>query len=122
MNKSEMTLAALAAFLRGDNLNGTIASSPNGIVEQEAQGQKNLIESKCLPISGDWDKLMSWGIVKGEPVDDQFVLAELPQGWHLEATGSVYWTNLLDEHGTVRASIFYKAAFYDRKAFFRVKE
>ena len=32
------------------------------------------------------------------------------------------WSDLLDDKGVKRGSIFYKAAFYDRSAFLRLKE
>jgi hypothetical protein len=42
---------------------------------------------------------------------------KLPEGWHIKATDHSMWSNLVDDKGRNRASIFYKAAFYDREAF-----
>lgn len=57
------------------------------------------------------------GIVFGDPVDDLFVSVQLPDGWHKEPADHSMWSDLLDDRGRKRASIFYKAAFYDRDAF-----
>lgn len=100
-------------------LTGMSASS---IIEgQEAQGQRQLVNSTQLPIqhAKDWEILKSWGVVKGENVDDLFCTAELPPGWSKQATDHSMWNNLVDERGLKRASFFYKAAFYDRDAFLR---
>lgn len=49
--------------------------------------------------------------------DDLFYDVELPEGWKVEATDHSMWNNLVDDKGRVRATFFYKAAFYDRDAF-----
>ncbi len=41
---------------------------------------------------------------------------ELPAGWKKISTDHAMWSNLVDDKGRKRASIFYKAAFYDRSA------
>ena len=43
-------------------------------------------------------------------------MVKLPAGWKKQATDHSMWSKLLDESGAVVASIFYKAAFYDRIA------
>ena len=44
----------------------------------------------------------------------------LPEGWHIGplpgSEGHAMWTALFDDKRTVRAEIFYKAAFYDQRA------
>lgn len=66
--------------------------------------------------------LQSWGIeIVTDPVEasksgDLFFDVRLPEGWRIEPTEHSMYTNLVDANGWVRASIFYKAAFYDRKA------
>jgi len=60
------------------------------------------------------------GIVFGEKVDDLFTSVTLPEGWHKEATEHAMWSKLIDDQGRERASIFYKAAFYDRSAFMSI--
>ena len=99
-------------------LNLSIATAPGGIEQQEAQGQRNLVQSTTLPIKGDWEVLERWGVVKGEPVDKLFCHCTLPDGWTKAPTDHSLWSSLVDARGLIRTSIFYKAAFYDRDAFF----
>lgn len=97
--------------------------NPNAIENQEKQGQVELLVSCQLPSCMSFQKsaldnykklgIKVLGVSKG---DDIFVDVELPAGWSKQTTESHYWTNLLDEKGRVRASFFYKAAFYDRSA------
>lgn len=55
-------------------------------------------------------------MVFGGDYDDLFIQALLPAGWKKEATDHSMWSDLLDEQGRKRGGIFYKAAFYDRRA------
>lgn len=92
----------------------------SGMIErQESQGQASFVASTDLPIKGDWDKLKEMGVEKGENIDKLFCSATLPQGWTKVATAHSMWSNLLDARGIIRASIFYKAAFYDQDAFIK---
>lgn len=102
-------------------LTGTFLPS-EAIEDQEARGQRTLISSKKLPKNarGDWPVLESWGVVKGSDADDLFCNATLPAGWTTAATDHSMWNNLLDNRGLIRATFFYKAAFYDRDAFMNV--
>lgn len=99
--------------------------SSNAIERQEATGQRELCNSQMLPVKGGMyarystnDILRSWGVVLGDPCtdDELFRPCQLPDGWSIKPTGRSMWSGLLDERGRQRASIFYKAAFYDRKA------
>jgi len=45
-----------------------------------------------------------------------FQYVELPAGWKKAPTDHSMWSKLLDDKGRERASIFYKATFYDRSA------
>jgi hypothetical protein len=90
------------------------------IYAQEAQGQQSLVNSTRLPKRGDWDSLGAMGVVRGADVDDLFCEATLPAGWQKVATDHSMWSSLMDENGNEKASIFYKAAFYDRDAFFNI--
>ncbi len=91
------------------------------IEQQEAQGQTELVHSDTLPSDMQCDTrevLESFGVeflgqVQG---DELFMYAKLPDGWSKKASGHSMWSYLVDEQGRERASIFYKAAFYDRKA------
>ena len=115
--------AALNAAVRGDLANAVVASTPGGIERQEAEGQRCLIESTYLPKEIDGatrEQLETLGFKFGADVDELFVSCELPSGWKKEATDHSMHSNLVDEQGRRRASIFYKAAFYDRRADMRV--
>lgn len=99
----------------------TMGGNPNAILQQEARGQEQLINSGDLPIkcsAEDKKKLEKLGVVFGEPLPDDplFCKATLPEGWGKQATEHSMWSKLVDENGVVRANIFYKAAFYDRRA------
>jgi len=104
-----------------EHLAGALIEGVDGyITGMESTGQQQLVNSDVLPAHGNWDQLTELGIVRGESVqgDDLFVHATLPDGWKKkredgeDARGSY----LVDERGVARASIFYKAAFYDRQA------
>ena len=114
-----MKLASLAAALRGDIVNALISSTPGGIERQEADGQCMMVASTMLPkeIGGATrEQLTAIGFKFGADVDELFVTCELPPGWTKLATEHSMHSALLDEQGRKRAGIFYKAAFYDRRA------
>lgn len=95
------------------------AAIPGGIEMQEARGQKALCESTLLPkeiMVGTRKEFEDLGIKFGEEVDDLFVDATLPEGWKKEGTDHSMWSHIVDEKGKEIAAIFYKAAFYDRRA------
>ena len=95
--------------------------SSNAILAQEAQGQKELVKSDTLPTENleACRKMIEKAggkigpIVVGDPL---FTVVDLPKGWTKRATEHSMGSELLDEKGRVRATIFYKAAFYDRNA------
>lgn len=104
-------------------------SPGDAIVVQEAAGQRSFVNSDTLPTRrndyGDANSqavLEAAGVKFGEVVerDPMFQYVELPQGWRRQGSGHDMWSYLLDEKGRKRASIFYKAAFYDRDAFYSV--
>lgn len=68
-----------------------------------------------LPTSGP-RLLESWGIVFLEEADGPVQKATLPEGWRLHPTEHAMWSRLVDPAGRVRASMFYKGAFYDRRS------
>lgn len=115
-----MNLAALQAALNGDLENAMVASTPGGIEAQEKAGQTMFVSNATLPkemLGGcTREMLEAIGIKFGADVDDLFVTAQLPDGWKKRATDHSMWSDLFDEKGRKRAAIFYKAAFYDRKA------
>lgn len=118
-----ITPAAVAAYGEGNMSNFIAAITPGGIERQEAQGQADLVSSaNRLPIHilqrgvTLEDVARATGIVFGDPIDQLFVSATLPAGWALVATEHAMHSDLKDEKGRIRAGVFYKAAFYDRKA------
>lgn len=115
-----MKPVTLEALLRGDIENAIIAEMPGGIEAQEAAGQRAFVANDTLPIECGYgttrEQIERMGITFGEPVDALFTNVQLPDGWHKEATDHSMHSNLLDDYGRVRARIFYKAAFYDRRA------
>lgn len=102
---------------------GSMAEKSPGdaIIAQERAGQSSFVNSDTLPreMSGATRRaLETAGVVFGDPVpgDDLFVYVTLPEGWTRRSTSHDMHSDLLDEKGCKRASIFYKAAFYDRRA------
>jgi hypothetical protein len=104
-----------------------IAMGPGGteraIMEQESTGQAQLIHSDCLPTDLNGDDQAAFealGITFHGPVDGDplFQYATLPEGWTKRAAvnGHSMWSYVLDKLGRRRISVFYKAAFYDRRA------
>lgn len=92
---------------------------PGGIERQEARGQQELVNSESLPSEcDDKDALEAAGVVFGDPYADDklFCPVTLPTGWKKQATDHSMHSNLVDDKGRVRARIFYKAAYYDRRA------
>ena len=96
------------------------------IQQQEASGQDSLVESDTLPTdmtcSDGYDPkrvLESVGMKFLGPVEDDelFQYVEPPKGWKKVKTDHPLWSKLIDDRGRKRASIFYKAAFYDRSAY-----
>ena len=92
------------------------------IERQEARGQEQLVGSDLLPTDCPKDvktALEAAGVVFGEVVsgDALFRHVSLPTGWKKVATDHAMWSTLVDDTGRERAKIFYKAAFYDRRAF-----
>lgn len=92
---------------------------PGGIERMEAQGQRELVHGESLPTEcTDKAALEAAGVVFGAPYpeDPLFCPVTLPKGWKKQATDHSMHSNLLDDKDRIRASIFYKAASYDRRA------
>lgn len=104
-------IVLMEAMMTGD--------SSSAILAQEARGQRTLVRDQTLPkeIShGTRKQFEQMGIVFGEDQDDLFVYVSLPDGWRKERTDHSMWSRLVDDKNRRRASIFYKAACYDRRA------
>ncbi len=106
----------LAAFAATNMSDLIAATSPGGIERQEAAGQASFVQSTTLPKDCDRNILTLAGVIFGDDFDDLFVTVQLPDGWKKQATEHSMHSDLLDEKGRKRGAIFYKAAFYDRKA------
>jgi hypothetical protein len=120
--------AALRALLTGDEKNFVVAQMPGGIEAQEAMAQRDLVESQKLPKKGTIDspntkaKLEALGFVFGAEVDDLFISCQFPQGWSIKPTDHSMWSFVYDDQGVERMRIFYKGAFYDRRAHAHLNE
>lgn len=95
--------------------------SSKAIEMSEEQGQKELVESEVLPTDfngGKKEDFEKIGIKFGKVCKDDPIFQEvvLPDGWKKVSTEHSMWSDLVDDKGRKRASIFYKAAFYDRSA------
>lgn len=119
----QWTPAALMAYVKGDIENALIAATPGGIEAQELAGQVSFVQSETLPKEANGlqgiDLLSVYaalGIEVLGKADDLFYSVKLPEGWHKEAENHAMWSRLVDNKGRERATIFYKAAFYDRSA------
>lgn len=100
-------------------------SPSNFIYAQERAGQQQLVNSTMLPADvrgSDREQLTAMGIVLGDPDpnDPLFAPAALPDGWSKQGSDHGMWSYVIDELGRRRVAMFYKAAFYDRRAFLRV--
>lgn len=97
---------------------GLLGGSDRYIEQMEAAGQRQVVNSDVLPTDSPWDELATLGFVRGEnvPNDDLFCNVTLPSGWRREGSDHAMWSYIVDERGIHRVAVFYKAAFYDRKA------
>ena len=120
MAKQEtITPAAFNALLNGDIENFIVGSTPSGIEAQEKLGQTTLVNGSFLPKEcSPEDKVLleDQGVIFGEDKDDLFVNVTLPAGWKKVATDHDMWSHLCDADGNIKAELFYKAAFYDKRA------
>lgn len=87
---------------------------------QESQGQRELLAASVLPtqMHGGRAGFERLGFVFGEEVDGDplFIHATLPAGWTKEGSEHAMHSIIRDAQGRERVGVFYKAAFYDRKA------
>lgn len=106
-----------AALARGDLANALVAATPGGIERQEAEGQRQMASSFCtLPKDMDREPAIAFGFTFGEDADELFVNVTAPAGWAIRPTDHSMHSDIVDDQGRERGSIFYKAAFYDRRA------
>jgi hypothetical protein len=125
-DQRRLTPAAFRAAHDGNMKNFMAAITPGGIEAQEKSGQLEQAEKQTLPLElgskyggslaehrKPWEAL---GFKFGNTVDGIFVETIFPAGWKKVTTDHSMWSDIVDEKGRKRGSIFYKAAFYDRSA------
>lgn len=93
---------------------------------QEKAGQRQLVHSDRLPadLNGDSQsdfEALGFQLGDPDPADPMFRPATLPAGWRKEGSEHDMWSYVVDELGRRRVGVFYKAAFYDRKAHMNIK-
>jgi hypothetical protein len=98
---------------------------PADIERSEREGQAALVaDSTALPIDLHYpdteSDLVALGFTLGSPIDNLFREATLPAGWQKRASDHAMWSYIDDDQGRERVVVFYKAAFYDRRAHMRL--
>lgn len=109
------------AEVRANPLFGLTTIMPGGIEASERRGQQQLLRSLVLPTEGLAKMVEMYaplgmkagGVVDG---DELFTNVTLPDGWSKEGSDHAMWSYVVDDKGRRRAALFYKAAFYDRRA------
>jgi len=109
------------------HLLGLLSEGNDGYIGgMEAAGQRELVASTSLPTqlsSGTDEDFVKLGFIFGEPDsrDPLFRPATLPEGWRKEGSDHNMWSYVVDQLGRRRVAIFYKAAYYDRRADMRLE-
>jgi hypothetical protein len=98
----------------------TSGSIEDQILEDEREGGEAMVEADVVPTRGA-ELVEAFGFVLGPTVKDDPIFREVveaPEGWTRELGDNPhgYWTYLVDPDGARRVAMFYKAAFYDRRA------
>lgn len=96
---------------------GLLGGSDAYITGMEAAGQRQVVASSKRPTEGS-DALADLGFTLGEidPADPLFRDVTLPEGWSKQGSDHDMWSYVVDQHGRRRVGVFYKAAYYDRRA------
>lgn len=99
-----------------------LMAGPSGIISVEASEQKSLTRGfNRLPKDGPRYVAEKMGFIFGEVVDDLFLSATAPEGWSIVPhVDHNMWSDIKDEKGNIRGSVFYKGVFYDRCAFYHL--
>lgn len=108
-----------------DHLLGMVGQgSDKYITDMEKRGQRQLVASMLLPTDRCHDiavyEALGFKFDTVDPRDNLFQEVSLPPGWKKVRTDHAMWSKIIDEKDRERASIFYKAAFYDRRANMRL--
>ena len=126
-NRITNTTVAVARNPMGFIVESMVGGVGSAIEAQERTGQNQFVKSETLPTrlglglderaqakaSLEAAGFKFLGEVEG---DSLFQYVEFPAGWQKRRTDHSMWSELVDDKGRVRGSIFYKAAFYDRDA------
>jgi hypothetical protein len=105
-----------------DHLTGmSVMGSDKYIQSMEKEGQRQVIESSQIPVARHFkdEILEKLGFTLGpkpRAVDVLFQDCALPPNWKRTGGSHDMWSHIRDEQGRERFGIFYKAAFYDRRA------
>lgn len=118
MNVTHTTKAVKDSPL-GTLIEAAVLGSSGMIEAQEKRGQTELVHSELIPrLHVPDEQLLAVGFTLGPMIADDrlFRKATLPTGWKRRPSDHSMWSYIDDQQGRQRASIFYKAAFYDRDA------
>lgn len=121
------------------NLMAAMGKNGEGIYAQERQGQQQLLASEQMPrfLENNFKKISaietyqklgftfkdngSGELMSNTEGDELFIDVILPEGWTKVGSDHDMWSYVHDNLGRKRLSVFYKAAFYDRRADVRVE-
>jgi hypothetical protein len=105
------------AFFLAD---AVVFGSSESLEMNERSGQAELVAGESLPTDtgGHDEDFLALGFEFGDPIDGDplFRPAKLPPGWELRGSDHAMWSYVHDSDGVKRVGVFYKAAFYDRRA------
>lgn len=117
-NTTEEVTPYMTTWLLGGN--------PVSIEEQEKRGQDELCNSCQLPTklsstlsiaAEEYYEALGIKVLRESKGDKLFYDVVMPKDWSIQHTEHSMWSNLVDNKNRIRATIFYKAAFYDRDAY-----
>jgi hypothetical protein len=121
MSKNKPLITDTTKDYESGNL-GFAGILPDGIEAIEARGQQELVSQRSmLPTEGLEKHRLIWEalgiqIMDPDPEDALFTEVLLPEGVQIQSSDHPMWSYLVDSAGQKRAGIFYKAAYYDRRA------
>jgi hypothetical protein len=127
--KPTMNPACIAALAKGDIANALVAATPGGIEAQEASEQARAVRNSLIPNTVGFPgnkKVDSRPLLEAlgfsiKGTDELFHAVVLPPGWEIVPTGHSMWSNI-NFNGVTVMTMFYKGAFYDRRADLNIHE
>ena len=115
MDSKDQAAIHLAAAMSGADINDVVDGIGRASQSEMAYSQK--FPKK---MDGEKEKFEALGFKFGPEIDRLFVQATFPEGWKIVPTSHYMWSDLLDDKGRKRGSIFYKPDFWDQDAFARL--